>query len=77
MSESKIGQSKSVAIKSKIFIDECLEQGVLPLIYKHHADFNFIFWPDLALAHLSKDSFPWIEEKFHFVAKDTNLPNVP
>jgi transposase len=54
--------TNSVAIKTEIYIEECLEKRLLPFIHEHHADFNYIFWPDLASAHYSKLSVDWMEE---------------
>ena len=46
--------SKSVAINTEIYINECLQPGLLPFIHKHHSDFNFQFVHDLAGADHSK-----------------------
>jgi hypothetical protein len=69
--------SKSLAIKSDIYIDECLEQRLLPFIHEYHADFNYVFWPDLASAHYSNATIAWMDEYVNYVAKDINPPNVP
>jgi hypothetical protein len=68
---------KSVAIKSPIYIAECLEKRLLPFIHKHHPDFNYMFWPDLASAHYSSETIAWMEKNVNFVAKATKPPNVP
>lgn len=77
MSKPLFRPSTSVAIKSSIYIEECLEQRLLPFIHKHHADFNYVFWPDLAPAHYSGDTIAWMDKHVHYVAKDINPPNVP
>ena len=69
--------SKSVAINTEIFINECLQPRLLPFIHKHHGDFNYLFWPDLARAHYSKESVAWMNENVYFVDENTNPPNVP
>ena len=46
--------SKSVAINTEIYINECLQPGLLPFIHKHHSDLNFQFVHDLAGACHSK-----------------------
>ena len=33
--------SKSVAVNTEIYINECLQPRLLPFIHKHHSDFNF------------------------------------
>jgi len=35
--------SKSVAINTEIYINECLQPRLLPFIHKHHGDFNYLF----------------------------------
>ena len=54
MAQPYIRLYNSAAINDKI--DECLEKRQLPFIHKHHSDFNYLFWPDLASAHYSKNS---------------------
>ena len=68
---------KSAAINRKLYIDECLEKRLLPFIHKHHRDFNYIFWPDLASTHYSKDSTAWMNEYVNYVVKEDNPLNVP
>ena len=77
MSKPLFRPSTSVAIKSSIYIEECLEQRLLPFIHKHHADFNYVFWPDLAPAHYSGDTIAWMDKHVHYVAIDINPTNVP
>jgi transposase len=69
--------SKSVAINSSIYISECLEARLLPFIHKYHGDFNYLFWPDLASSHYSKESVAWMNEYVNYVDKESNPPNVP
>ncbi|XP_065658544.1 uncharacterized protein LOC136083064 [Hydra vulgaris] len=79
MSEPLFRTSKTVAINSSIYINECLEKRLLPFIHKYHGDFNYLFWPDLAslLAHYSKDSLNWMDQYVYYVDKEPNPPNVP
>jgi transposase len=77
MSKPLIRPSKSEAIKSDIYISECLAKRLLPFIHEHHPDFNYIFWPDLASAHYSKATVAWMEQNVNYVAKKVNPPNVP
>ncbi len=68
---------KSAAINSEIYINECLRPRLLPFLRNHHADDDYIFWPDLASAHYHKDTVQWMSENINFVPKDVNPPNVP
>ena len=69
--------STSEAIKSSIYINECLVKRLLPFIHKYHNDENYIFWPDLASAHYSNETVSWMNENVKFVPKNINPPNVP
>ena len=40
--------SKSEAVNSDIYINDCLEKCLIPFILEHHSDSNYIFWYDLA-----------------------------
>ena len=77
MSKTFFRKSGSVAINSSIYINECLQARFLPFIHKHHGDFNYLFWPDLAGAHYSKESVTWMNQNVHYVEKQSNPPNVP
>ena len=54
--------SKSEAVDSGIYINECLEKRLLPFILEHQPDSNYIFWPDLAGCHYSKQALAWMNE---------------
>lgn len=77
MSKPYIRLHKSAAINTDLYIKECLEDRLLKFIHKEHSDFNYLFWPDLASAHYSKDSVKWMDEYIEYVAKEDNPPNVP
>ena len=68
--------SKSEAVNSDIYINECLEQRLLSFICEHHPDSIYIFWPDLAGCHYSKQTIAWMDENVKFVPKQINLPKV-
>ena len=76
ISKPLIRRSKSEAVNSDINIKECLENRMLPFIREHHQDSNYIFWPDLASYHYSKQTVAWMDENVKFVPKDMS-PNVP
>ncbi|XP_065642685.1 uncharacterized protein LOC136074307 [Hydra vulgaris] len=77
MSEPLFRTSKAVAINSSIYIYECLEKRFLPFNHKYHGDFNYLFWPDLASTHYSKDSLNWMDQYVYYVDKESNPPNMP
>ena len=77
VSKPLIRRSKSEAVNSDIYIKECLEKRMLPFIREHHLDSNYIFWPDLASCHHSKQTVGWMDENVKFVPKYINPPNVP
>ena len=77
-------QSKSEAVDSHIYINECLEKRLLSFIPEHHTDsyfyiiyiFVLYFWPDLAGCHYSKQTIALMDENVNFVPKEINPPNV-
>jgi hypothetical protein len=76
ISKPIIRPSKSEAINTEIYL-KILEKNLLPFIHKHHPDFNYIFWPDLAGAHYSNVTVAWMEQNVNYVVKAINPPNVP
>ena len=68
--------SKSVAINTEIYINECLQPGLLPFIHKHHSDLNFQFVHDLAGAHFSIGTNALMNENLPFVNNTTHPQNV-
>lgn len=64
------------SINSEIYIKECLQKRLLPLIKKHNGP--TLFWPDLASCHYSKATQEWyIKNCVTFIEKDINPPNCP
>ena len=76
ISRPVIRGAKSESIKSNIYI-ECLAKKLLPFIHKYHSDLNYVFWPDLASSHYSKETVAWMNKNVEFVPKRLNPPNVP
>lgn len=63
-------------INSKIYIEKCLQSGLLPFIAQHQG--SVAFWPDLATSHYSKATMEWYEaNNVTVVPKDANPPNCP
>ena len=77
MSKPLFRKSSAVAINADIYIDECLNKRLLPFIHKHHSDFRYTFWPDLASAHYAGATVSWMEQNVNFVPKYSNTPNIP
>lgn len=66
----------SSTLNSDIYINECLQKRLLPLIRSHNSP--CLFWPDLASCHYSKKTLEWYETKeLFFVPKKLNPPNCP
>ena len=68
---------KSETVNSDIYINECLEKHLLSFIREHQPDSNYIFWPNLADCHYSKQTIAWMDENVKLVPKEINPPNVP
>jgi hypothetical protein len=68
--------SKSLAVNTVIYINECLQPGLLPFIHKHHSNFNFQFVHDLAGAHFSIGTNALTNENLPFVNNTTHPQNV-
>ena len=64
-------------INSDVYINECLIPRLVPFIRHHHSDNNYVFWPDLARAHYSKETVAWMNENVKYVPEHLNPPNVP
>ena len=68
--------SKSEAVNTEIYINEYLQPRLIPIIHKHHSDFNFQSVHDLAGAHFSKETFTLTKENLPFLNNSTNSQNV-
>jgi hypothetical protein len=66
------------AINHEIYIKECLNKRLLPFINEHHADKEFVFWPDMATSHYANKTIDWFNtNNIEFVQKCHNPPNLP
>lgn len=66
------------SINAERYLNMCLKPKLLPFLREHHADNNYIFWPDQAKAHYAKIVKSWLEtQKIPFVEQQSNPPNVP
>ena len=63
-------------MNSYIYIKECLEKRILPLVRKHIGP--VLFWPDLASCHYSKKTLSWLQTNdVPVVPKIAKPPNCP
>ena len=61
-----------------MYRDEVLEPFLLPFIQKYHQNDNYVFWPDQASSHYSKEVVAWLNsKKIEFLAKNINPANAP
>jgi transposase len=66
----------SLKMNRQLYIKECLEKRVLPIIRSHNVPVKF--WPDLTSCHYAKDTMNWYEtNQVDVIPKDMNPPNCP
>lgn len=66
----------SGTMTSDVYIEECLNKRILPLIHAHTSE--TLFWPDLAAVHYSKKVLKWCSENnVKILPKNQNPPNCP
>lgn len=66
----------SKTMTSNLYITECLQNRLLPLIRQHDAPIKF--WPDLASCHYSRVVINWYKDnKVDVIPKFMNPPNCP
>ena len=58
-------KAKSCSIKSEIYIEECLLKRLLPFLYEHYPEFQYIFWPDLTSANYSNATVAWTDKNLN------------
>ncbi len=69
---------KNCAIDSKIYSEECIEKRLIPFLKKFHEDGRYVFWPDLATAHYTKNTIATLNKfGIKFVERAHNPPNAP
>jgi hypothetical protein len=67
-----------LAVNQKVYLEQCIIKRLVPFIETHHADGQYLFWPDLATSHWANSVIDYFEEKgINYVTKDDNPPNVP
>lgn len=67
-----------LAINQHVYREECLQKRLLKFVRAHHAEGQFVFWPDLASSHYAKSVQVWLDEQnIDFVPKWMNPANLP
>ena len=65
------------AVTGDVYLKQCVQRRLIPFIKTHHSKIKFIFWPDLAKAHYTRQVLGTLTENcIQFVPKETNPPNV-
>lgn len=66
----------SSTMTAELYVQECLEKRLLPMIKQHRAKTKF--WPDLASVHYAGTTMQWYKRmKVDVVDKGMNPPNCP
>lgn len=66
------------AVRQDTYLEQCINNRLLPFIEQYHHNTNILFWPDLASSHYSNAVQQRLHEKnIPFVARQDNPPNVP
>lgn len=66
------------AMNGEMYREECLERRLIPFLQEHHADGDYVFWPDLASCHYARATLDLLEANdIPYVPKESNPPNVP
>ena len=66
------------AITGNLYAKECLKSRLIPFLEKNYPTKDYLFWPDLASAHYSKDAQNvYVEYGVKVLPKSSNPPNVP
>lgn len=67
-----------LAVDSATYVHDCLERTLLPFLRQHHADNNYVFWPDKASSHYSNLAIEFMRTNaINFVEKAHNPTNLP
>ncbi len=67
-----------LAVNKIIYEEECIKKRLVPFINTHHADGNYLFWPDLASSHYATTVTDCYKaHNIKFVKKVDNPPAVP
>jgi hypothetical protein len=66
------------AVNCDTYVEKCLTKALVPFLRAHHADGNYVFWPDKASSHYAKKSTDFLSARgIRFVPKSMNPTNLP
>ncbi len=66
------------AINAKTYSKYCIIKRLVPFLREKHSDNNYLFWPDLASSHYTKEKLETFKQHdVRYVPKDMNPPNIP
>ena len=66
----------SGTINQNVYVEECLQKRLLPMLRLHKV--SVLFWLDLATCHYGKLNREWYKENgVNIVPKNANPPNCP
>lgn len=72
-----VGNVRGQAVTAEVYIRNCLSKLIV-FINQHHANDDYIFWPDLASSHYARATLDWLEaHHVPYVPRNDNPPNVP
>ena len=67
-----------LAVNQDVYLKECIQKRLEPMIKKYYSDGNYVFWPDLASSHYANKVQKYLLGKnIRYVAKLDNPANVP
>jgi transposase len=77
LSRSLIRKS-GFAINSRVYLNDCIKQRLIPYIRDNYQNDQYVFWPDLASSHYAKIVVDHLrQENIYFVEKEDNPANCP
>lgn len=62
-------------MNGEVYREECVTRRLVPFLQQHHADGDYVFWPDLASCHYAHATTALLEE--HNVPFGRQPPSVP
>lgn len=66
------------AVDSKVYLNDCIKQRLIPYIRANYENVPYVFWPDLASSHYAKIVTDYLrQEGILFVEKNDNPANCP
>ena len=61
-----------------MYREDCVKQRLVPFLEEHHADGDYIFWPDLASClYANETQYLFNKLEIPFIPRGSNPPNSP